>query len=149
MANLFGPRCGIPTFVQTDKKVVGECGVYSGYFMAGILTVFIIFFAIGIYSSSSTTTTLTAAESEQIKKKRNAKLFFLCLCTVLVWVLIPRMFRFFSLNSWETYQGQISQYMAQGLSRKDAIKRIQSLYQTQLQDSAIVEAGAEIASANS
>jgi cell division protein FtsB len=144
MSSLINPNCGVPTFVQTDKKLVGDCGSYSGYIFSGIITIILIFVMVSISKSSMKS---TMKESEEQKQKRDTKLLFIFLCIVLVWIFLPKIFSFFSVNSWQSYQSQISQYMSQGMSRQDAINKIQSLYQMQLQASAILGAGEEIASA--
>ena len=148
MSSLINPQCGVPTFIQTDPKLVGDCGKYSGYIIAIIITIILLFLMLSVWVSSvhAIGPLMSQEDQDGIKRLRNSKLLVLFLFIVLVWIFVPKMFSFFSVRSWESYQSQISQYMAQGLSRQDAINKIQSLYQSELQASAIIDAGAEIAS---
>lgn len=144
MSTFMDPRCGVPTFLQTDVNTVRECGVYSGYILATILTLMIIVFIISLLFKKPS----DPSDPEQVKKNQTIKMvggIIGVLLILLAWIFVPRFTSFTSVNSWETYQNQISQYMKEGLSRQGAINKLQSLYQTQEQANAILAAGAEIA----
>ena len=145
MASLINPNCGVPIFVQTDKTLVSTCGSYSGYIISGVITVVLIIIMIVISKSAEKYSHLSVEEQSIIKKERDNKLLMILLGILAVWVLIPMISKFLSTNRWESYQSQISQYMSQGLSRQDALSKIQSLYQTQMQANAMITAGGAIA----
>jgi hypothetical protein len=144
MSSLINPKCGVPTFVQTDKKLVGECGSYTGYIIAGLITLVLLFILHKIMSEKFSDK-LSEEEIETLNKSRNTKIIIIIISIILIFIFVPKISSFLSKNSWESYQSQISQYMAQGLSRQDAINKIQSLYQTEYQAAAILGAGATMA----
>ncbi len=146
MASLLNSKCGVPIFVQTDKNVVGECGLYKGYITCIVITIFTAIAAVMILISkpvvkSDADTAETDKHKKEIWKHKMILLGIIVLITVAVWIFVPRLMRFMDINSWGTYQNEIDGYVTQGMTRQQALNQIQSLYQARMQAAAISSIG--------
>lgn len=143
MSNLFNSQCSVPTFMQVDKTVVSDCGKINAYIFCSVVTIILLVAGFTQNSKINKNTSLSASDK---KTKKLSLLLIITASIILSWIILPFLFSFLSVNSWESYQNQISDLMSQGYTRKQAIGKIQSLYQTQQTAMAIEDAGAEIGS---
>lgn len=153
MSGIFDPRCRVPSFYQTDGNVVNECGRIGGYIMAVILSIIVI---IGTIIAISSVTKDPTDDMDPKKNKNPGKekgvgvaviLIIAIILLVLIWIGIPKLSGFLATNAWQGYQLQIKSLMSQGLSRQEALNRIQTLQQTRMTADATMSGDANIAAA--
>jgi hypothetical protein len=151
MATLLNSKCGVPIFVQTDKNVVGECGLYKGYITCIVITFFMAISAIMIlFAKPKAKPNIDPEKQKQeIRKQKMVTIGLLFLVLVLIWIFLPRLTKFMDINSWNTYQHEIDGYVAQGMTRTQAINQLQSLYQAQMQAAAISSIGQNLGGSGS
>lgn len=147
MAGIFDPSCQVPSFYQTDSNIVDKCGRIGGYIISGILTIFVV---IGTIVSLTTVTSDPIDDMDPNKKKGSGKekgvgiiivLIISIIMLVLIWFGIPSLSGFLARNAWQGYQLQIKSLMEQGLTRQQALNRIQTLEQTRMTVNAISNIG--------
>lgn len=153
MSGIFDPRCRVPSFYQTDGNVVNECGRIGGYIMAAILSIFVIIGAIFAIVSvmKDPTDDMVPNKNKNSGKEKGVGVAVVLVITVillvLIWIGIPKLSGFLATNAWQGYQLQIKSLMSQGLSRQEALNRIQTLQQTRIAADATLAGDANIASA--
>ena len=138
MAYLIDPRCSIPTFLMDNEEVAAHCGRISGYVTAFILSLILIIFGAIIYFSYVHQST------------HFWKFFFFSTIVVLfivIWWGIPPWQSWLKKRHWQGYQEQIKSYQSAGITKDEAIKKLQDIYQVNIQADAINNAGSKIADA--
>lgn len=133
MASLIDPRCAVPLFLLENEQTAHECGIIEGYVVSFIITLILV--AIGIYIFYA-----------NINNKK-MWLAIICIIIVFMWIVIPWLNAWLNKRHWLGYDEQIKSYQKSGISRDEAIKKLQDLYQTNIQASAINQSGFMIASA--
>ena len=136
MGNFIDSRCSIPVFKLTDSSLVKKCGRLPGYVISGMLTFFCIFvyIAITVFLNFSNNNPISPPTEEEKTNQDNIKqiitIVFICVL-ILIWVVIPISTGYLNVKQWEGYQYQINEFMNDGLSRKDALDKMQSIYNAQ------------------
>jgi hypothetical protein len=129
MAYLINPKCGLPIYTLENKDTAVHCGKISGYIWSVILTIFIIITALYIYYGN------------MFDKKNNKKRYIfytsISLTLALIWGVFPSLNGWMNGRNWLVYDEQIGSYMKNGMTRDIAIQKVQELYQTSVQSSAI------------
>lgn len=142
MAEYLNPKCAVPTFLLENESIAMECGRYTGYFIAIILTIIVVAVALYLYYA------LRNKDYEQ--NNRIIKYALITIIIVLgIWLFFPAIFSWTKKMHLRGYHEQINSYVDHGFSTKDAIDKTQSLYQTGIQADAITSAATIIASASS
>lgn len=152
LSSLINPKCNVPLFVlgQNDAE---DCGMTNGYICATLLTIVIlIILGILIYRGRREVKTEQEQKQEEYITPQESGVKFsefiyvtgALLIIGLSWYYLPGLSRWFYLRSWQGYDAQIQSYMTNGLSRQDAINKVQDIYQTQIQANAIESAGRNI-----
>lgn len=156
---MFDPKCGVPIYEQTDLDLVKKCSRISGYFSAGILSLFIIFGAVIIYISTKKipdpVSGITQDTVDKVNKKRLIVIIAVtCILLLLIWVGIPSLSAWVELNKWHSYQHERGLLKNQGYSDRDIVKYQQKTFlnqqrvaASQQRAAATVSAGWNIASA--
>ena len=119
--SVLNPVCNIPLFQQTELSNVETCGKWNGVINAGIISFVLIilywFFFVVL-----------------IKKQSSWVWISLVLLLLLIWICFPRLFLFIYKQRWKGFQYQIDTLKQNGFSHKEAISKIQSLYENDLQN---------------
>lgn len=132
MASIIDPRCSIPLFLLEDKNIAINCGKIEGYVLAFILTILILIVCGVIYYFYMR------------KVDYKYKLLFIVsvgVILLLLWFGFPVLNGWLDGRKWMGYNEQIGSYIKQGFTRDQAIKKLQELYQTNIQANAINNAG--------
>jgi len=135
MASLINPKCAIPLYSISDEDLAKTCGRIDG--------------AIGFTILSAVTVIggiIVLFPSPSIDYR--IRLITLVVCMLLIgifYMLIP-LGGWINKKYWLGYKEQIASLIANGMSKDDAIKSVQSLYQTELQTSATTTGAMIIAS---
>ena len=139
IAGYFNPVCNVPLFQQTSIWNVQSCARINGYIGAFVFTIIL---GIILFFVSRNLPKRSNEKEEDYKKRRTwvmIGIFVLSLLILLLWIFLPVINTFFSTQSWNGYQDQIHELMKNGLTRAQALSKIQSLYQNQLQVNAMQE----------
>lgn len=124
MASLINPKCAVPMFSMEDVSLPSECGRLGGLISAVVISAIVVAGWIawlkinkgGIVSMSSL----------------NVGVF-----VGLLFYLLPMGFSWIYERYWMGYMEQLKSFQAKGQSKKESIQNVQSLYQTDVQASAI------------
>lgn len=137
MAYLIDPRCGLPIYALDSHNTAVNCGKISGYILSIILSIIIIIGAAYIYFG------------DLFDKKNNKKKYLFYTITILIlifiWCTIPPLTGWENGKSFLVYQEQLKSYTNIGMTKEEAFKKIQELYQTKLMSGSISTAGLNVA----
>lgn len=130
MSSLIDSRCcSVPTFQQTNLATVENCGKLNGYIGAAIFSVFIIALAIYLYIQVNKKDPDPEKQKDKNKVMKNILITIgLIILLLILWLGLPALNVFFSRRQWQEYQAQIDDLIAQGMSRTQALEKIQSIY---------------------
>ena len=152
MTSIFDPRCSIPYFLQTDQSIVERCGSVGGVVTVIVLICILLIMSAGFYvkykSETGKIVPFDETRRNRIRRMFLIKIIIILFIGILSVIFIPKLSAFFSLNSWKSSQYQIQQYMNSGLTREQAIAKMQSLYQSQMEVDAIYGAAGELSKNN-
>lgn len=145
MSNLIDPRCGAPSFLMDNEGIAAMCGRYGGYIIAGILSLIIVGVSIAKYNSSLGND--VDEKGNPATKKDWRYLIAGGAGLLVIWLVIPWLLGWFSKRSFQTSQIEIDNYMKAGMTRQQALDKMTSIYQSQIQASATRDAGGMVAGA--
>lgn len=138
IASLINPKCSQPIFSMDSIETAYTCGNISGKIVAGILTLIIVVICL-VLSTKTVTTVDTVSGKTTVTKKPNYLAFGISAFLLsVIWIGIPNASGWINSRRWSGYNEEIESLMKQGLSRKEALSSIQSLFQQNIQSSAIL-----------
>lgn len=151
MVSFFDYRCNVPSFTQTDVNLVEQCGRNSGYMFFGILTILMVIGLFMIISNIMSERPSDDKDKEELDNKKKMNVVIVIILAILLemflyWSL-PKMTGYFAMNNWNSIQEEIKSFMKQGLTRGEALNRIQSYKESEMQSEATMDAGLNIANA--
>ena len=116
MSSIVDPICGIPEYELDTVDDAMHCGRYTGIVIASILTILIIIIVVSRYG----------------KDKGGYTVILLGILAIgIVW-LLPLILSFLARRRYQIYQIQIQDLVQKfGMTKADAIRQIQSIYQYQ------------------
>jgi heme/copper-type cytochrome/quinol oxidase subunit 2 len=119
---LFYPSCSTPVYAQPNVETAAECGRYSGYLTAGVVTFFVVVFVL-IYAW------IVAARSSSDPKyspylSTAAAVVIGVLVCIIAYLALPGLTSYLYRQQWLGYDTRISNYMNQGMTRAAAINEL-------------------------
>ena len=137
IVGLIDPKCNVPLFSMTNIETAYTCGNISGYLMAGTMTVVILLLMMFYLRKTTTVYNDTTKTTQTTSSINFASLTLGIFALVIVWVAIPSASAWLNARTWSGYNAQIEAYVSGGMPRAEALNRVQSLYQTNIQTNAL------------
>jgi hypothetical protein len=145
MASLINPKCAVPIFLMENINDATECGLIGGYIASGICS--LVALVAGLLAYNNSDVEMQNGKQVHTGKKKISYLIATFCCISLIWLVVPLFASWANGRSWSGYDLQIKSLTNQGLTRQQALGKIQNIYQAEMQANAISSAGTNIASA--
>ena len=127
MTNFIDPRCSTPIFRMDDISLAKSCGKLSGYYICIFVS---IFFTViyGIYRFILNNQYNFHGDIDKYNQNiKTANIVFIC-ALIILWIIGPILSGYLNEKSWEGYKYQIEQLVKDGISKQEAIDKIESTY---------------------
>jgi len=145
MASFFNPKCAMPTFLMGNENEASMCGKINAYIISLIVSIIVIVISVLLYKTKKR----HYINKTYRKNVRLAKYVFATIgIVILIWILIPLVLSLASKNRWRKDNAQINSYIKNGYDKKEAIGKMQDIYQSQIQANAITNAANTIANSS-
>lgn len=147
-AALFKPACGVETYNMPAAGVAASCGTINGVIVAVFASVLIAFAATQPKAEAKAEVVAETGGEGKAEKRDWARFgMWLAGSLALLLLALPLLFRWLNANAWEVDQQRVKGFMASGMSRQQAIGRLQRAELSRMQASATRDAGFSVASA--
>lgn len=125
--SFFKPECSMPTFQMQDGTMAYMCGNFSGKLYASII-IFIILIIVFFYNLNKYDLDENGKKVKKVRWNVIIPSLGLCIC---IWIFLPKLLGLIKSRSFEGYQKQLKILESSGMSKADALNRIQGIYQTE------------------
>lgn len=115
-------------FLLENETIAGECGTIRGYVIALIVSIALLILGIFVYYKW---------RDDMTTNKILLIVGIVIVGIILSWLLIPMLMKWSTQVNWRSYNAQINAYESKGMNTKEAIDKLQDLYQTNIQADAI------------
>lgn len=134
MGNIIAPQCAEPEFMMSSAETSRYCSRLNMTVFAVIADI-IILIIIGVMNLTKIPDLPPEEKAKEVGKRRTYTIL-LIIAGFAVWALVP-LFGWIGGQTWSGEQQKIQSYVSQGVPRQEAMRRIQNLYQAEMQAAAI------------